>query len=223
MFKEYSLLPGYSFGDEGFEPLFIYCDNTNEGFDIRNRPFKDIDHSFCGLITRYINSSPSKVHILDLGCGTFALSAQQIADIFQDKVTVTAVDVAMHSDLADTENFKCKLEDACKLSIPDDSVDLIYTWQFLFRLNSDRQKEALSEIARVLKPGGMALIDEDVFCFLDLNSPEILELGRNLGVKIHFITGPVSKPKYSRNEEDELQMETTRNFLVFIKPQELNP
>ncbi len=94
--------------------------------------------------------------VADLGCGFNARFSRTLADEAQ---ALTLVDVALADDLKDDPRIttiEAPLEDALP-QIPDASIDLLLMLSVLEHLREPQQ--ALDAIARVLAPGGVALIN----------------------------------------------------------------
>lgn len=104
---------------------------------------------------------PENPRILNLGCGTGIQT-----EIFLKYGNVVSLDFS-----EDALNF-CKIRnlsglvraDAEKMPFEDNSFDIILCFDILEHLNSDT--DALSEMRRVLKKGGIALISIPAFKFL---------------------------------------------------------
>jgi SAM-dependent methyltransferase len=142
----------------------IINSSTGEYFLIRNRSFKEIDHSFRGLLSSLIEaflkiSGKEKVNILDLGGGTKSQSAKDIAQKYGKTIDVTNLDLIPE----EVEKSGANVIQASMFSIPfkDESFDLIYSRQVLSNVGEDDVKHVLAEVARVLRKGGVALLDVD--------------------------------------------------------------
>lgn len=201
------------------QPVSLYANHHKESFDLRDREFGLIDRVFGYLPSQLIeykinHAIELPITILDVGGGGFSVSARNIAERYGPTVRVINVDVALHSSVKDTPNFQARLEDACSLTIPDDSVDFAYTYQVIHCLSPARKHMAIREIARVLKPGGIALIDEDRYCILPPEDAQLHDLAKNLATQIYLRTGNVRKTLGSPS----IGFKETDKFLMIAKP-----
>jgi ubiquinone/menaquinone biosynthesis C-methylase UbiE len=96
--------------------------------------------------------------ILDLPCGTGIFSP-----LFPD-ATYTGIDLGEHYVLRARKQFPKKkflVGSALHLQFPDKSFDSVLTIGFLHHLDPPEVLKSLSEIHRILKPGGTFLLIED--------------------------------------------------------------
>ncbi|MGA9572558.1 MAG: class I SAM-dependent methyltransferase [Lysobacterales bacterium] len=105
-------------------------------------------------------------HILELGCGT----AQKTRDIansgFNRRITALEVDEVAHRNnlqTPDLPNVEFVLAGAQDIPLGDGSVDIVLMFKSLHHVPVASMADALSEIWRVLKPGGFAYISEPVY------------------------------------------------------------
>lgn len=141
-------------------------EKAGESFLLIERRFTGvIDEIFGRLPSRLIeyyleNKKVDPVRILDIGGGRDGAAAKDIAQ------TYLGVDVANIDIVAVNErsgNFTSKQGDVINLQLPDASIDLAYSHQVLpfmsTKDNFERPVRAIEEATRVLRPGGVALID----------------------------------------------------------------
>ncbi|MEM9589182.1 MAG: class I SAM-dependent methyltransferase [Planctomycetota bacterium] len=126
-----------------------------ERFDrniLKNRPF--VAALVAEAFRRYF---PSPVdQLLDLGCGTgfyYPLLARHARSITGVDVSREMLREAQQVIAADNLSG-CRVIEASALALPmtDKSMDAVHAWDFLHHLSDVDQ--AITEIARVLKPGG---------------------------------------------------------------------
>lgn len=114
--------------------------------------------------------------ILELGCGKAKLT-RIIAEGGEGRhVTATEVDKIQHEKncaLTDLPNVDFVFAGSQNLPFDDDSFDIILLFKSLHHVPMEYMADAMKEIARVLKPGGLAYISEPIFAG-DFN--EILSL-----------------------------------------------
>ncbi len=112
--------------------------------------------------------------VLELGCG----KAEKTRIVAEKAATVLALEVdeiqlSINQAISDLPNVRFAKGCAEQISAGEESFDLVLMFKSLHHVSVDRMDDALSEIARVLKPGGKAYISEPVFAG-DFN--EILRL-----------------------------------------------
>ncbi len=114
--------------------------------------------------------------ILELGCGQ-AWVTRQLAEQFQpQKIIATEVDHIQHRKnllIDDLPQVEFREGGAESIDLEDGTVDSVLMLKSLHHVPVPLMGQALSEIARVLKPGGLAYISEPVYAG-DFN--EILRL-----------------------------------------------
>jgi|GEM_PF-2546837 len=165
------------------EPDRIKKIGSDEFFLIRNRSFGEIDHSFrgllSGLIDKYIKTRlNSKIQILDVGGGTESNSAKGISRRYSEKVKVVNIDL-LAEKIENTDGINPLKADLFNLPFREDTFHLIYSRMVIPNFIDDDKKTktllALEEIIRVLKKGGVALIDDENLSneknFMDLLKP----------------------------------------------------
>jgi SAM-dependent methyltransferase len=92
---------------------------------------------------------------LEVGCGSAALAfamARRAGEVFGLDVTDALIDFA-----AAPSNFRFVRTKGVEIPLADGSVDLAHSDQLMEHLHSDDAEPQLSEINRVLKPGGQYL------------------------------------------------------------------
>ena len=111
------------------------------------------------------------VRIVELGCGT-GVHTRNIASAGPDRQIVAyEVDTIQH-ERNDAEkkagtsalaNITFKLGGAENIDEADESVDVVMMFKSLHHVPIESMPTALTEIGRVLKPGGLAYISEPIF------------------------------------------------------------
>ncbi|MCW8847808.1 MAG: class I SAM-dependent methyltransferase [Sedimenticola sp.] len=106
------------------------------------------------------------LRILELGCGR-AWMTRQLAERFQPaKIIATEVDTIQHAKnllIDDLPNVSFRCEGAESIDLDNGSVDVVLMLKSLHHVPEALMSKALTEIARVLKPGGLAYISEPVY------------------------------------------------------------
>lgn len=114
--------------------------------------------------------------VLELGCGK-AEKTRAIAKAGRvAAITAVEIDRIQHAEnlrSADLPEVSFVLGGAEDIPAPDASFDLVLMFKSLHHVPADKMDQALAEIRRVLKPGGLAYLSEPVFAG-DFN--EILRL-----------------------------------------------
>ena len=134
------------------------------------------ERDFCDLIRSKFNE---KVRILDMGCGYGGL----LRRLYQDNLvwSATGVDIAVkmceqakrrNAEIGCQDIITIKEESYLDVSIPDESVDLVISMDALLHVGPERQKRAIAEAARVLRPGGW-MIFTDIMQQEDVDAKEM--------------------------------------------------
>ncbi|MEZ5453350.1 MAG: class I SAM-dependent methyltransferase [Thiothrix sp.] len=104
--------------------------------------------------------------VLELGCGK-AQMTRRIADRFPvTRIIATEVDQIQHANNLASErpaNIEFHAGGAEAIDAPDNSIDVVFMFKSLHHVPRELMGKAMQEIARVLKPGGMAWISEPVY------------------------------------------------------------
>ena len=129
------------------------------------------DHFMINLEIEFILKQISEnIQILDIGCANGFSAFKQLEA--NSKIEITGVDYAEKmiytaQNELDTkykhfvDRIKFRVGDLCDLHFPDDIFDLAYTTRVLINLpNWELQKKGISEMIRVTKKGGKAILLE---------------------------------------------------------------
>jgi ubiquinone/menaquinone biosynthesis C-methylase UbiE len=104
--------------------------------------------------------------VLELGCGT-ARMTRLIAERFPiKKLIATEVDSIQHAKNLASEHPKSiefKAGGMQAIDLPDNSVDIVFMFKSLHHVPAKLMAQGMRELARVLKPGGLAWISEPVY------------------------------------------------------------
>jgi ubiquinone/menaquinone biosynthesis C-methylase UbiE len=104
--------------------------------------------------------------VLELGCGT-ARMTRLIAERFPiNKIIATEVDRIQHAKNLVSEypaNIEFKAGGMQAIDLPDNSVDIVLMFKSLHHVPTESMAQGMQELARVLKPGGLAWISEPVY------------------------------------------------------------
>lgn len=116
------------------------------------------------LITAELNLENAQ--ILELGCG----KAEKTRSIAQSGkvagIVALEVDVIQHAknlEISDLPNVSFRQGAAEEIPADDASFDIVMMFKSLHHVPTGSMDQALSEIQRVLKPGGLAWISEPVY------------------------------------------------------------
>ncbi len=104
--------------------------------------------------------------LLELGCGAAQKTAELVTRGGVAHIVASEVDEIQHQKNLDSPSepqisFRCF--GAQDIPEPDESFDAVFMFKSLHHVPLDMLDKALQEIARVLKPGGVAYISEPVF------------------------------------------------------------
>ena len=134
--------------------------NTRYG-GLYGKLFEKLHHEW---LTEILDNISNKQSVLEVACGTGHTSAL----ISKLGINFTACDLTP----AMIEQAKKRIErlsvqpkfmeaDAIDLPFGSNSFDVVISTRFLHLFNYDKQEEVLSEMIRVLKPGGSLIVDFD--------------------------------------------------------------
>ena len=104
--------------------------------------------------------------VLELGCGKADKTRTLAQTGCVKEIVALEVDQIQHAknlQVTDLPAVRFAQGGAETIPLPDASVDLVLMFKSLHHVPMDRMDDALSEIARVLKPGGLAWISEPVY------------------------------------------------------------
>jgi ubiquinone/menaquinone biosynthesis C-methylase UbiE len=105
-------------------------------------------------------------HILELGCGKAEKTRVIATSGANRRVTALEVDEIAHRDnlqANDLSNVEFMLAGAEDIPLADASVDVVMMFKSLHHVPMALMDKSMREIARVLKPGGLAYISEPVY------------------------------------------------------------
>lgn len=205
--------------DEGREvtPPKVYREDKFDGRTVlvseegiivlSNRPLSEADAYFGNLLTTGIKEKIKETHdrrveVLDLGSGTQSLACKEIDKEFGEKVRISGIDFYPK----DSKEVNIVQGDIRNLPFKTDTFDIIFSVEVLNYLKHNDEGQVVSEIDRVLKPGGFALLHWDNIAFLDGRiQPRLFTQAQ----KLHLIW----KSKILRNEGQR-----PRLFHALFKP-----
>jgi len=104
--------------------------------------------------------------ILELGCGKAEITRAIAGGGPDRRMTALEVDEIQHRNLLaidDLPNVRFVLAGAEAIPAPDAAFDVVFMFKSLHHVPGELMDQALTEIRRVLKPGGLAYISEPVF------------------------------------------------------------
>ncbi|UCV13638.1 class I SAM-dependent methyltransferase [Quatrionicoccus australiensis] len=105
-------------------------------------------------------------HVLELGCGRADKTRQLAASGRPAQILALEVDTIQHArnlEIADLPTVRFAHAGAEAIPAADASIDIVLMFKSLHHVPVGVMDQALAEIARVLKPGGLAWISEPVF------------------------------------------------------------
>jgi ubiquinone/menaquinone biosynthesis C-methylase UbiE len=117
--------------------------------------------------------------IVELGCGSAALTRCIAKKCEPASILACEVDLVQHfknSARLDSQSITFAVAGAECIPASDSNADIVLMFKSLHHVPKYRLAEAMSEICRVLRPGGLAYISEPVFAG-DFN--EVLRLFHN--------------------------------------------
>lgn len=217
MEKNETLLPkDYKSYEVEEDKVYTMLGNGKEEFAIKNRSFADIDLFFSNGISRAIGERLTRrpgeqVLVLDLAGGTESKAVRDIGEKYGNRVGAVNIDIAQNI----RKGMGVLRAQGSALSIPlaDKSMDIIYSRQMLHFLQNLRLLDirlfgpnkhqiqvetVLREVARVLKPGGIAFLDDEEELSKPKSNKKWSELTRQLGIVIesHESRSPKAERKF---------------------------
>ena len=105
-------------------------------------------------------------NILELGCGKAQMTRLIATNGHDRRVMATEVDEIQHAKntlIEDLPNTIFLIAGSEDIPFGDDSFDVIFMFKSLHHVPVELMDEALREVKRVLKPGGMVYISEPIF------------------------------------------------------------
>ena len=108
----------------------------------------------------------SGAHVLELGCGTAEKTRELAQHTSIASIVAAEVDPQAHAKniaLGKLPKIDFATFGAEAIDAPDDTFDIVLMFKSLHHVPLDLMSQALAEIKRVLKPGGLAYISEPVF------------------------------------------------------------
>ena len=104
--------------------------------------------------------------LLELGCGTAVTTRQLAESLPVREIIAMEVDAKQHEKnqlIDDLPNVRFVFGGAQSINLPDNAIDAVIMLKSLHHVPVADMDKALNEIARVLRPGGLAYISEPVY------------------------------------------------------------
>lgn len=124
------------------------------------------NNAICSEREIYEQLSLDDKNILELGCGKADITRLIATGGPGRTITATEVDEIQHSKnllIEDLPNVTFIIAGSEKIPVDDASFDIIFMFKSLHHVPKELMADALCEVARVLKPGGIAYISEPLF------------------------------------------------------------
>jgi len=146
----------YKVGGKGYQNVAEYDEKRYQG------PAKEYRLRVMAAAYRRMLGSLAGKHVLDVGCGT----GRGLADFAQDAASVTGCDASLDMltfarKKVEGKNCKFVRTYAQALPLPDNTYDVVTSLNFLHLFTLETQRDMVSEMKRVLKPGGTLLLEFD--------------------------------------------------------------
>jgi SAM-dependent methyltransferase len=134
--------------------------NTRYG-GLYGKLFEKLHHEWLTEILEHISNKQS---VLEVACGTGHTSAL-ISNLGINFIACDLTPAMIEKAKKRVESLPIKPKfmeaDATNLPFDSNSFDVVISTRFLHLFNYDKQEEVLSEMIRVLKPGGSLIVDFD--------------------------------------------------------------
>ena len=177
----------YTFIWEGYPMV----GNKDDEYLLKDRTFKEIDEYFSKEISETINKMLNRHHgkqiqILDIAGGSKSQAVRDIGKIWGN--SVKAINIDLVQNVKKGAGALRVQGDATRIPLASSSVDIIYCRQFLpflKRFGRDHKLQVnivLSEAARILKPGGVAFLDDEEELSYPKSNNERLKLAKKLNI-----------------------------------------
>lgn len=104
--------------------------------------------------------------VLELGCGAARMTHQVAEQLKPARLIATEVDRIQHEKnlrLTDLPRVEFLLAGAEQIPLDDESVDAVIMLKSLHHVPVELMDQALREITRVLRPGGLAYLSEPIY------------------------------------------------------------
>ncbi len=124
------------------------------------------NNTTCSEQDIYEQLSLDNKNILELGCGKADITRLIAKGGVGRTITATEVDKIQHQKnciIDDLPNVTFIVGGSEKIPVDDASFDIVFMFKSLHHVPTELMTDALSEVERVLKPGGIAYISEPVF------------------------------------------------------------
>jgi ubiquinone/menaquinone biosynthesis C-methylase UbiE len=144
----------YHVGGEGYTNVERYDSTRYEG--PANRYRQTVMANAYKRLTGPLNGK----RILDVGCGT----GRGLADFFRGAAFAAGVDASLDMlSVAAQKTPQCALAGGFAQSLPfrDAAFDVVTSLNFLHLFSVESQREMVDEMKRVVKPGGVVIIELD--------------------------------------------------------------
>ena len=115
---------------------------------------------YLDLIEKYIKKTPG-LKVLEIGCGSsidsHLIAEETAADLYGVDISEEALRVAREVSLEFTRKVNLNIGDALKLQFESNTFDLVFSQGLLEHF--DKPLEALREQVRILRPGGILIVN----------------------------------------------------------------
>jgi len=96
--------------------------------------------------------------MVEFGAGSGALARHVAVNYPQCRITALEVCEQAGAEQASPENFRWLLHDGLAVPLPDQCTDVAFSYQVIEHLHPDDVSAHLSEVFRILKPGGVYVL-----------------------------------------------------------------
>lgn len=177
--------------------LLVHGEDTNF-FALTNRSFRQVDRELRAVTSRVLQTMTETqqrpVRVLDAGGGRRSRAAHDVAEKYTDSVIVFNSDLMAQRE-GDSPNMLPVRSSVDELPFKSGSIDIVYSHMLIpwLQTPSDSSEEdgssvdmldALSEMTRVLRPGGVCVTNNDIVGRFSNDDPAKEDLDSYLDAKV---------------------------------------
>jgi len=181
----WQILPGYRVWSMNGNPYAL--DSGDRQIVLTNRSFQQVDEILHKLpseeIERRVASGRVPISVLDIGGGYNSRAAIDMSWTYWRDVSVTNLDIIHGGKTQRLEKVTRVLGDVSDIPLPDACFDVAYATYVLAYLPGEKVEVAISEVSRVLRPGGVAFLLGEIYREYAINQEALRVLFGKFGIE----------------------------------------